>query len=73
VVNSASVRIPSSVLSAARLSLDDVIDIRAEYGRIIIESVLSQPWDLDALIGAITDENLPEPADFDPPLGEEVW
>jgi len=35
--NSAAVRIPASVMEAARLHLDEVVDIRDEEGRIIIE------------------------------------
>jgi antitoxin MazE len=71
--NSASVRIPAALLAAAKLSLDDAVDIRAEDGRIIIEPVQDHAWDLDALLGAITDENLHEPTEFGPPQGEEVW
>jgi hypothetical protein len=35
--NSASVRIPAAVLQAAKLRLDDSVDVREESGRIVIE------------------------------------
>jgi len=37
--NSASVRIPATVLQAAKLRLDDSVDVREESGRIVIEPV----------------------------------
>ena len=37
--NSASVRIPAAVLQAAKLRLDDSVDVREESGRIVIEPV----------------------------------
>ena len=39
--NSAAVRIPGSVLRTARIDLDEVVDVREEAGRIVIE-VLAQ-------------------------------
>ena len=44
--NSASVRIPSSVLQAARLSLDDTVDVREEGGRIVIEPIRPNEYQL---------------------------
>jgi antitoxin MazE len=35
--NGASIRIPSHVLKAAKVEIDDVVDIRAEQGRIVVE------------------------------------
>lgn len=37
--NSASVRIPSAVMKAARLSIDETVDVREEGGRIVIEPI----------------------------------
>jgi antitoxin component of MazEF toxin-antitoxin module len=37
--NSASVRIPASVMAAAALSLDQAVDVREEAGRIVIEPI----------------------------------
>ena len=37
--NSASVRIPATVLKAANLCLDEPVDVREESGRIVIEPV----------------------------------
>ncbi|MGV8933208.1 MAG: AbrB/MazE/SpoVT family DNA-binding domain-containing protein [Gallionellaceae bacterium] len=37
--NSAAVRIPSSVLAAAQVKLDQIVEVREKQGRIVIEPV----------------------------------
>jgi antitoxin MazE len=69
--NSASVRIPAAVMEAAKLSLDQPVDIREEAGRIIIEPIQPEDFDLAALLAGITDENLHEEIDFGPRAGRE--
>ena len=71
--NSASVRIPASVLEAARLHLDQPVDVREEAGRIIIEPIQEVAYDLATLVAGITDENRHEPVETGPPAGREVW
>lgn len=71
--NSAALRIPAPVMAAARLSLDQPVEIRAEKGRIIIEPVRETAYDLAALIDAITDENRHGAVDFGPARGREMW
>ena len=41
--NSAAVRIPAAVLEAARVSVDELVDVREEAGRIVIEPVRKRP------------------------------
>ena len=71
--NSASVRIPAAVMEAAKLRLDDVVEIREADGRIIIEPVRELGYDLDDLLAAITPDNLHEEADFGPGVGKESF
>ncbi|HEX2802256.1 MAG TPA: AbrB/MazE/SpoVT family DNA-binding domain-containing protein [Phenylobacterium sp.] len=71
--NSASVRIPTSVMAAASLSLDQAVDVREEGGRIIIEPIRAPTYDLDRLLDAMTPETFHEDEDFGPPVGDEVW
>ena len=71
--NSASVRIPASVMAAARLSLDQAVDVREESGRIVIEPIRGEEFDLGDLVAGITDENRHDPVDFGVPVGREVW
>ena len=71
--NSASVRIPAAVLQAAKLRLDDSVDVREESGRIVIEPVPRKEYVLAELVKAITSENLHEEVDFGRPVGKEAW
>lgn len=69
--NSASVRIPSAVMEAARLKPNADVDIREENGRIVIEPLRSPDYDLDTLLGGITPQNLHGEQDFGDPIGGE--
>ena len=69
--NSASVRIPAAVMEAAKLSLDQPVDIREEAGRVIIEPIATQEFDLAELLAGITDDNLHEEIEFGRPVGKE--
>lgn len=71
--NSASVRIPKPVMQAARLRLDEAVDIREESGRIVIESVQRKEYELAELVKGITRKNLHAEIDFGKPVGNEVW
>lgn len=69
--NSASVRIPSGIMEAARLSLDAPVDVREERGRIIIDPIRSE-YDLTGMLAAIAPENLHNEMDFGTPVGKEI-
>jgi antitoxin MazE len=71
--NSASVRIPSAVLKAANLVLDEPVDVREESGRIVIEPARRKEYDLAELVKGITRGNQHEEADFGAPVGKEAW
>ncbi|PPQ31855.1 AbrB/MazE/SpoVT family DNA-binding domain-containing protein [Rhodopila globiformis] len=70
--NSASVRIPAAVMEAARLSLDQPVDIREEGGRVIIEPIPEPAFNLADLLAAVSDENIHAEIDFGPPVGKEI-
>ena len=63
--NSASVRIPASVMAAACLHVDEIVDIREDNGRIVIEPLPAPVYDLNALLAALTPETFPEDAELD--------
>lgn len=69
--NSASVRIPASVMAAAGLKLDQAVDVREESGRVIIEPVTAVDYDLADLLAGITPENVHPEVDFGAPVGRE--
>ena len=71
--NSAAVRIPTSVMQATQLDLDEVVDVREEAGRIVIEPVRQKTYELKKLLKGITSKNQHEAVDFGTPRGKEVW
>jgi len=71
--NSASVRIPASVMAAAALTLDQAVDVREEAGRIVIEPIRDETFNLDDLVAGITDENRHDAVDTGPAAGREFW
>ena len=70
--NSASVRIPSPIMEAAHVRLDQQVDVREEGGRIVIEPVRAPGFDLATLVAGITDENRHAEIDSGGPVGKEV-
>jgi antitoxin MazE len=56
--NSAAVRIPSALLEAAHLSINQQVEVRAEAGRIVIEPA-KPSYNLDELLAAVTPQNMP--------------
>lgn len=71
--NSAAVRIPAAVFEAAKLALDQTVDVRVENGRVVLEPVAKQDYDLSVLIAGITPENTHASVDFGKPVGREAW
>jgi antitoxin MazE len=71
--NSASVRIPSSILAAAALHIDQEVEITEEGGRVIIEPIAVPAYDLDTLLGQMKPETFPDEVDFGTPVGKEIW
>lgn len=70
--NSPAVRIPAAVMAAARLRLDQSVDVREEAGRIIIEPIQDAGIDLATLVAGITPDNRHDAVDFGAPLGRET-
>jgi len=71
--NSASVRIPATVMAAAQISVDQAVDVREENGRIIIEPIRAPSYELNDLLARMAPETFPEDVDFGAPVGDEVW
>jgi antitoxin MazE len=71
--NSAAVRIPSAIMEAADIRLEDLVDVSEEEGKIIVKRVQSKNYDLDDLVNRITVQNLHEPVDLGSSQGKEIW
>lgn len=71
--NSASVRIPHSVMVAAALHIDQPVEVREEDGRVVIEPVRGLTYDLDRLLAEMKPETFHDEVDFGAPVGKESW
>ncbi len=56
--NSAALRIPSATLKVANFRVNQRLEVRAEAGRIVIESPVPV-YNIDDLVAAVTPENTP--------------
>jgi antitoxin MazE len=71
--NSAAVRIPTSVMQAAHLDLDQEVDVREEGGSIVMTPVQRPTYDLALLLEGITDDNLHGEISTGEAVGREAW
>jgi antitoxin MazE len=70
--NSAAVRLPAAIVQSARLELDQIVEVREERGRVVIEPVRQPAFDLDDLVAAITPRNRHREIDTGGPVGNEI-
>ncbi|MFB4687602.1 AbrB/MazE/SpoVT family DNA-binding domain-containing protein [Enterobacter hormaechei subsp. hoffmannii] len=70
--NSPSVRLPAAIVRQASLSVDDVVELVVEDGRIVIMPVKTKEYSLDVLMSGITDDNLHSEISFGEPVGKEL-
>jgi antitoxin MazE len=71
--NSVAVRIPAAILAAAHIGLDQVVEVREEHGRIVIEPVRRKVYKLDVLLGGITSKNQHQLVATGASIGKEIW
>ena len=71
--NSAAVRLPTSIMKATQLEVDEVVEVREDRGRIIIEPVRPKRYELSELLKGITRKNQHREVDFGPAMGGEIW
>jgi antitoxin MazE len=60
-------------MQATQLELEEVVDVREERGRIIIERVRPKKYELSELLDAVTNKNQHQAIDFGPSVGGEIW
>jgi antitoxin MazE len=68
----AAIRLPAAIMNAIHPDIGDMVDVRADAGRIVIRPARERACDIKRLIKAITDENMHEVADFGPAADNEV-
>ena len=71
--NSAAVRLPTSIMKATQLEVDEVVEVREDRGRIVIEPIKPKKYQLSELLKGITDKNQHREIDSGPAVGGEIW
>lgn len=71
--NSAAVRLPASLMQATHLQLDEVVEVREDSGRIVIERLSPKRYELSELLKGINNKNQHRAIDFGPAVGGEIW
>jgi antitoxin MazE len=71
--NGAEVHIPSVMMRAAHLDLEQDVDVREERGSIVLTPVPSPGYDLVSLVDGITDDNLHTEISTGDAVGRELW
>ena len=66
-------RIPDSLVTAARLRPESIVDIDVQDGRLVVTSLNSTSSRLNDLLAQVTDENLHEEFATGPAVGREAW
>ena len=70
--NSPAVRLNASVMKSAHLNIDQQVSVRVQKGRIVIEPMAKQEYQLEELLEGITAKNLHGEVDFGGPVGKEL-
>jgi antitoxin MazE len=66
-------RLPTSVMKATQLEIDEEVEVREDGGRIVIEPVRPKTYELSELLKGITRKNQHREVDFGPAVGGEIW
>lgn len=70
--NSAGLRLPSSVMELAQLTLGQAVNINVLNGKIVIEPIVSKKTRLDELLAGITPDNIHAEEGFGGLVGSEI-
>ena len=71
--NSVAVRIPAALMEAVHMRVGDIVEVREEGGRLVIEPVRAPKLDLGELLDGITPDNLHSSVDFGTSVGKEQF
>lgn len=71
--NSLAVRIPKSFAAEVGIEQDSEVELSLADGKLVLVPVASRPVSLQALLQAVTDDNLHAEVDTGAALGNEHW
>ena len=71
--NSASIRIQAAVMAAAKLNLDQSVNLQEEQGRTVNKPIWPNVYGIATLVAGVTAENRHEAVEIEPAIGHEIW
>jgi len=71
--NSMALRIPKSFADQVSIKLGSSVDLSIQDGKIIIEPLKTEEYDLKLLVDTINEANLHNEYMVDEPRGKEIW
>jgi antitoxin MazE len=70
--NSPALRLNTAVMKSAHLNIDQLVSVKVQRGRIVIEPIIQREYQLDELLAGITAKNLHHENDFGGSIGKEL-
>ena len=70
--NSPALRLNAAVMKSAQLNIDQIVSVKVQKGRIVIEPMMKQEFQLEELLAGITTKNLHGESDFGQHAGKEL-
>ena len=70
--NSPALRLSAALMKSAHLNIDQLVSVKVQKGRIVIEPMVKQEYQLKDLLAGITAKNLHSEVDFGNPVGKEL-
>jgi antitoxin MazE len=70
--NSASIRVPSAVMSALQMAIDDELELESRDGCIVLKPLARRKFDLASMVEAIKPSNLHGEVSSGVAVGEEM-
>lgn len=71
--NSIALRIPKSFASETSLKSGSIVNLLLQDGKLIIEPVAPEEYDLKTLLSEVKETNLHKEYSYGKPLGKELW
>lgn len=71
--NSLGLRIPKAFALQAHVEEGSTVDLAIDDGNLVVRPLRDVADDLQALVDAITPDNMHEPLETGPPTGKEGW
>lgn len=70
--NSPALRLNAAVMKSAQFNIDQLVSVKVQKGRIVIEPMIRTEYQLEELLAGITPQNLHGESDFGKPVGKEL-